>query len=112
MNSPTFDGAVVAVNMFSLLPGVDVSAFERFSADLDRPTCLAFDQIVTSFDVYRVAVAPDGEPADVVEIMHVTDWALWEQVRDHDPAFRPVMEGFVALVDLSTVRTWFTHPLH
>lgn len=111
MSSPAFEGEVFAVNMFSLRPGVEHAEFERFSTDLDRPTCLAFGHIVKSFDVYLVSSAPDGAPADVIEIMHVTDWAAWEKVRDHDPAFAPVMDGFTTLVDVSTVRTWFTRAL-
>jgi hypothetical protein len=108
MSSPAFEGEVFAVNMFSMLPGVDPADFEHFSTHIDRPTCLAFKDVVKSFDAYRVSVAPDGEPADIVEVMHVADWAAWEQIRDHDPALHPVMEGFDKLVDPSTVRTWFT----
>lgn len=102
---------MVSVTMFSLLPGVDLADFERFSTHLDRPTCLAFAEIVKSFEIFRVAVAPDGGPADIVEVMHVADWAAWEQIRDHDPALAPVMERFLELVDISTIRTWLTHPL-
>jgi hypothetical protein len=106
-----FEGDVFAANMFSLLPGVDPAEFERFSTQIDQPTCLAFGDIVKSFAAYRVATAPDGAPADIVEVMHVTDWAAWEQVRDNDPAFTPVMDGFNELVDVTTVRTWFTHAI-
>jgi hypothetical protein len=106
----TSDGDVVAVTMFSLRPGVDWTDFERFSTDLDQPTCLACDA-VQSFHAYRVTSAPDGGRADVVEVMRVRDWDAWEQVRDNDPAFTPVLNRFVELVDVSTVRTWFTHAL-
>ncbi|AQA01809.1 hypothetical protein BVC93_04435 [Mycobacterium sp. MS1601] len=108
MSAP--EGDVVAVTMFCLKPGVDPAEFERFSTELDQPTCLAVD-VVLSFDAYRVTSAPDGSPADVLEVMHVADWAAWEQLRDNDPAFAPVMDGFTRLVDLSTVRTWFTHTI-
>ncbi|MGB3480624.1 MAG: hypothetical protein WBB07_00220 [Mycobacterium sp.] len=111
MSTPAFEGDVFAVNMFSLLPGVDPADFERFSTDIDQPACRAIGDLVKSFDVRRVEVAPDGAPADIIEIMHVSDWAAWEQVRDHDPAFRPVMDRFVELVDLTTVRTWFTRTI-
>ncbi|WP_199253922.1 hypothetical protein [Mycolicibacterium mengxianglii] len=111
MSSPAFDGEVFAVNMFSLLPGADPKEFEHFSTHVDRPTCLAFGDVVKSFDAFRVAVAPDGAPADIVEVMHVADWAKWERLRDNDPAFRPVMDGFNALVDVTTVRTWFTRAI-
>ena len=109
MSSP--GGEVFAVNMFSLLPGVDAKEFENFSNHVDRPTCLAFGDVVKSFDAYLVTTAPDGAPADVVEVMHVTDWAAWEQLRDHDPAFGPVMAGFNSLVDPASVRTWFTRAI-
>lgn len=105
MSAP--DGDVVAITMFSLRPGVDWADFDRFSVYLDQPTCLACDA-VESFEAYRVTSAPDGGRADVVEVMHVRDWAAWERVRDHDPAFAPVMNRFVELVDVTTVRTWFT----
>lgn len=111
MSSCVFDGDVVSVTMFSLLPGVDPGDFEKFSVQLDRPACMGFAEIVKSFDVFRVAVAPDGEPADIVEVMHVADWAAWEQIRDHDAALAPVMKRFIELVDTSTIRTWLTHPL-
>ncbi|MDF2825657.1 MAG: hypothetical protein K0R68_3065 [Mycobacterium sp.] len=107
----TVAGDVVAVTMFSLLPGVDANEFLRFSTDLDQPTCRAFGDVVRSFEVYRVDVAPDGAPADVLEVMHVADWAAWEQIRDHHPAFRPVMHEFTRLVDLTSIRTWFAQPV-
>src|SRR5690349_11546904 len=99
----TSEGDVVAVTTFSLRPGVDWSEFHRFSVELDQPTCLACD-VVRSFAAYRLTSAPDG--VDVMEVMHVRDWAAWEQVRDNDPAFTPVMNRFVELVDVGTVRTW------
>lgn len=104
----TSDGDVVAVTMFSLRPGVEWADFEHFSLHLDQPTCLACE-VVRSFDAYRVTSAPDG--AEVMEVMHVSDWAAWESVRDNDPAFTPVMSRFVELVDVTTVRTWFTQPI-
>jgi hypothetical protein len=99
---------VVAVNLFSMLPGVDPADFERFSTEVDRPTCLAHD-IVRRFEAFRVDEAPDGAPADILEIMEVTDWADWEQLRDTHPTMTPVIDGFNALVDPATVRTYFTH---
>jgi hypothetical protein len=101
---------MIAINLFSMLPGVDPAEFEHFSNTLDRPTCLAHD-VVTGFDAYRVTAAPDGSPADILEVMHVTDWAAWEQLRDNHPAFEPVLEGFNKLVDPATVRTYFVRPI-
>jgi hypothetical protein len=100
---------VVAVNVFSMLPGVDPAEFERFSAEVDRPTCLAHGHIVRRFEAYRVDRAPDGVPADILEVMEVTDWADWERLRDNHPTLKPVIEGFDKLVDPATVRTFFTH---
>jgi hypothetical protein len=100
---------VVAVNLFSMLPGVDPSEFERFSTEVDRPTCLAHSDIVRRFEAFRVNDAPDGAPADILEVMEVTDWADWEILRDHHPTLKPVIEGFNALVDPTTVRTYFTN---
>jgi hypothetical protein len=102
-------GEVYAINLFAMLPGIDPAEFERFSGEVDRPICLSFGDVVKGFDAYRVAVGVDGAPADIVEVMHVSDWATWEQLRDNDPAFHPVMEGFTKLVDPATVRTYFTH---
>lgn len=102
---------VVAVNLFSMLPGVDPAEFERFSTEVDRPTCLAHHHIVRRFDAFRVNAAPDGSPADILEVMEVTDWADWEELRDNDPSMKPVIEGFDKLVDPTTVRTYFTHAI-
>jgi hypothetical protein len=100
---------VVAVNLFSMLPGVDPADFERFSTEVDRPTCLAHGAVVRRFDAYRVDEAPDGAPADILEVMEVTDWAAWEKLRDTHPTMKPVTDGFDELVDPATVRTYFTH---
>lgn len=105
------DRSVVAVNLFSMLPGVDPADFERFSTEVDRPTCLAHHHIVRRFEAFRVNDAPDGAPADILEVMEVTDWAEWEQLRDNHPSMKPVIEGFDKLVDPATVRTYFTHAI-
>ncbi|MGV9802113.1 hypothetical protein ACWDTP_29110 [Mycobacterium sp. NPDC003449] len=102
---------VVAVNLFSMLPGVDPAEFERFSTEVDRPTCLAHGDIVRRFEAFRVNDAPDGAPADILEIMEVSDWTDWEQLRDNHPTLKPVIEGFDALVDPATVRTYFTNAI-
>ena len=104
-------GPVFAINLFSMLPGVDPAEFEHFSNTVDRPTCLAHNDVVIGFDAYRVSAAPDGAPADILEVMHVADWAAWEQIRDNHPSMEPVMEGFNKLVDPATVRTYFTRPI-
>jgi hypothetical protein len=101
--------SVIAVNLFSMLPGVDPADFERFSTEVDRPTCLSHRDIVRRFEAYRVDHAPDGAPADILEVMEVSDWAAWEQLRDTHPSLRPVTDGFDKLVDPATVRTYFTH---
>ncbi|WP_422745740.1 hypothetical protein ACN27E_25315 [Mycobacterium sp. WMMD1722] len=103
--------SVIAVNMFSMLPGVDPADFERFSTDVDRPTCLAHGDIVRRFEAFRVSAAPDGAPADILEVMEVTDWADWERLRDNHPTMKPVIDGFNALVDPASVRTYFTHAI-
>ncbi|KAA0094123.1 hypothetical protein CIW49_25825 [Mycolicibacterium sp. P1-18] len=100
---------VVAVNLFSMLPGVDPADFEAFSTEVDRPTCLSHRDVVRRFDAFRVTTAPDGAPADILEVMEVTDWAAWERLRDTHPTMKPVTEGFDQLVDPATVRTYFTH---
>jgi hypothetical protein len=102
---------VIAINLFSMLPGVDPAAFEHFSNTVDRPTCLAHRDVVRGFDAYRILQAPDGAPADILEVMHVADWSTWEQIRDTDPSMRPVMDGFNELVDPASVRTYFTRPI-
>jgi hypothetical protein len=100
---------VVAVNLFSMLPGVNPADFESFSTEVDRPTCLAHGDVVRRFDAYRVDEAPDGAPADILEVMEVTDWAAWEKLRDTHPTMKPVTDGFDELVDPASVRTYFTH---
>jgi hypothetical protein len=39
------DGRVCAINLLPLKAGARVADFERFSADLDQPTCLAQDVV-------------------------------------------------------------------
>ena len=100
-------GAVSAINMFSLRPGVSAEQFAAFSAELDRPTCLAFD-VVESFEVYLVdRDGPAG--VDVVEVMTVRSWPEWEAVRDGAPELQPVVERFGELVEPDSVSTLFTH---
>jgi hypothetical protein len=96
---------VSAVNTFRLRPGVTAEQFARFSAELDRPTCLAFD-VVLGFEVYLV----DGKDAatDVVEIMTVSSWPEWERVRDSSPELKPVVEKFIELVQPGSVSTLLT----
>ena len=93
---------VSAVNTFRLRSGVTAEQFERFSADLDRPTCLAFDEVL-DFEVY---LAEDGA---VVEIMTVSSWPEWERVRDSSPELKPVVERFDELVEPGSVTTLLTH---
>jgi hypothetical protein len=99
---------VSAINTFSLRPHVTAEEFDAFSRELDRPACLALDE-VESFDVYLVDRGPSGGTGvDVVEVMTVTDWAAWEQVRDTAPALAPVTARFAELVDESTVTTYLS----
>ena len=103
--------AVSAINTFSLKPHVTVEEFDRFSREVDRPACLALDE-VESFEVYLVDPRPGGSAAgarvDVVEVMTVRDWAAWEHARDHAPELAPVTARFAELVDESTVTTYLT----
>jgi hypothetical protein len=97
---------ISAVNTFSLRPGVTIAEFEKFSVELDRPTCLAFD-VVQSFEVFLVD--RDGaNGVDVVEIMTVTSWPEWERVRDGAPQLKAVVERFDELVEPGSVSTLFT----
>ena len=104
---------VSAVNTFRLRSGVTAEQFERFSADLDRPTCLAFD-VVLDFEVYLVDGASEatgnveGEGTNVVEIMTVSSWPEWERVRDSSPELKPVVERFDELVEPGSVATLLT----
>jgi hypothetical protein len=94
---------VSAVNTFRLRSGVTAEQFERFSADLDRPTCLAFD-VVLDFEVYLA----DGSSVTVVEVMTVSSWPEWERVRDSSPELKPVVERFDELVEPGSVTTLMT----
>jgi hypothetical protein len=97
---------VSAVNTFRLRPGVSTAEFERFSVELDRPTCLAFD-VVQSFEVYLVD-RDESTGVDVIEIMTVTSWPEWERVRDGAPQLKAVVERFDELVEPGSVSTLFT----
>jgi hypothetical protein len=94
---------VTAINTFRLRPGVGAADFEKFSQQLDRPACLAFD-VVLEFDVYL----SDGTPVDVIEIMTVASWTEWEAVRDGAPELQPVVSRFDELVEPGSVTTVFT----
>ena len=98
--------AVSAVNMFRLRPGVSAAEFEKFSAELDRPRCLAFD-VVLDFEVFLVEGADSSGP-DVVEVMTVASWPEWERIRDGAPELKPVLERFDELVEPGSVSTVFT----
>lgn len=100
--------AVTAINTFSLKPHVAAEEFDRFSRELDRPACLALDE-VESFEVYLVD-HDHGRPGavDVVEVMTVRDWAAWELARDTAPTLAPVTARFADLVDEGTVTTYLT----
>jgi hypothetical protein len=111
MSQPDPSHDVIAINLFSMAPGIDPAEFERFSNEVDRPTCLAFGDVVKGFDAYRVVGRPDDPAADIVEVMQVSDWPTWEKLRDNDPAFAPVMDGFNKLVDPNSVRTIFARPI-
>lgn len=93
--------SVSAVNTFRLRSGVTADQFERFSADLDRPTCLAFD-VVLGFEVYL------GEDGNVVEIMTVSSWPEWERIRDSSPELKPVVQRLDELVEPGSVTTLLT----
>jgi hypothetical protein len=100
-----------AVNTFRLRAGVSAEQFEKFSAELDRPTCLALD-VVLEFDVF-FAERTEAEPADpsgidVVEIMTVTSWPEWERIRDTAPELKPVVAKFDELVESGSVSTLLT----
>jgi hypothetical protein len=98
---------VYAINLLGLRPGVDVRRFERFSAELDQPVCLAQD-VVEGFDAFAVTHRTEAAPSvDIVEVMHVRSWKEWERVRDGLEALEPVTAAFDELVEPSTVRTLF-----
>ena len=97
--------AVSAINMFRLRPGVSPEEFERFSAELDRPTCLGFD-VVVGFEVF-LTERTDSSSVDVVEVMTVTSWPEWEKVRDEAPELEAVVRRFDQLVEPGSVSTLF-----
>ncbi|WP_370332489.1 hypothetical protein [Mycolicibacterium hippocampi] len=97
--------AVSAINMFRLRPGVSPEEFERFSVELDRPTCLGFD-VVVGFEVF-LTERTDSSSFDVVEVMTVTSWPEWEKVRDEAPELEAVVARFDQLVEPGSVSTLF-----
>jgi len=102
--------SVSAINTFSLRPHVTAEEFDEFSREVDRPACLALDE-VESFEVYLVEHGLGGSGGvDVVEVMTVRDWDAWVEARDHAPSLAPVTMRFSELVDESTVTTYLTRP--
>ena len=105
------EGRVCAINFLPLKEGVALEEFERFSTELDQPTCLAQD-VVEGFDAYAVRHRDGEAPAfDVIEVMTVGDWAEWERVRDGLEEMKPVIEAWDQLVDGDGARTVFATPI-
>lgn len=110
--------AVSAINTFRLRPGVGAEQFERFSAELDRPTCLAFD-VVLGFDVYLADGASEATGdvgasegrITVVEVMTVSSWTEWQRLLESAPELKPVIERFDELVEPGSVSTLLTREL-
>jgi hypothetical protein len=107
--------AVSAINTFRLRPGVGAEQFERFSAELDRPTCLAFDAVL-GFDVYLAdgaseATGDDRASITVVEVMTVSSWTEWQRLLESAPELKPVIERFDELVEPGSVSTLLTREL-
>jgi hypothetical protein len=99
--------ADIAINLIPLRPGVPRDEFVRFSATVDQPICLAQD-VVHRFDAFAVVHRDPGAPSvDIVEVMEVSSWERWVEVRDNLAAMKPVIEGFERLVDPGSVRTIF-----
>ena len=97
----------VAINLIPLRPGVAQHEFERFSAEVDQPICLAQD-VVLGFDAFAVVRRYPGAPAvDIVEVMELSSWDRWVDVRDNLEGMKPVTLGFERLVDPAAVRTLF-----
>jgi hypothetical protein len=105
------EGRICAINFLPLKQGAAIGDFEKFSAELDQPTCLAQD-VVEGFDAYAVTRRGEGAPAfDIVEVMTVRSWSEWEKVRDGLADMAPVIEGFDQLIDGDGVRTLFATPI-
>ena len=105
------EGRICAINLLPLKPGAALADFERFSAEIDQPTCLAQD-VVEGFDAYAVARRDPGGPAfDIVEVMTVRSWSEWERVRDGMAELKPITERFDQLIDGDGVRTLFATPI-
>jgi hypothetical protein len=107
--------AVSAINTFRLRPGVGAEQFEQFSAELDRPTCLAFD-VVLGFDVYLAdgaseATGNDDASITVLEVMTVSSWTEWQRLLESAPELKPVIERFDELVEPGSVSTLLTRQL-
>jgi hypothetical protein len=102
--------AVSAINTFRLRPGVGADEFERFSAELDRPTCLAFD-VVLGFDVYLADDDDGASGITVVEVMTVSSWTEWQRLLESAPELKPVIERFDELVEPGSVSTLLTREL-
>jgi hypothetical protein len=105
------EGRICAINFLPLKQGAAIGDFEKFSAELDQPTCLAQD-VVEGFDAYAVTRRGDDAPAfDIVEVMTVRSWSEWERVRDGLADMGPVTRGFDQLIDGDGVRTLFATPI-
>jgi hypothetical protein len=99
-------GGEFAINLIPVRPG-HAEGFRRFSAELDQPTLLAQD-VVLGVDAYAVTRRDEGAPSvDIVEVMHVTSWDEWVEVRDGSEALKPVTAAFEEHADPTAGRTLF-----
>ncbi len=103
----------LVINTFRMGPGISSNQFANFSARVDQPTLLAHSDLVKRFNVHQVQHPTEGSPlgVDIVEIMEVSDWSRWVEVRDQHPSLKPVISGFDDLVDLDSVRSSFVVPV-
>jgi hypothetical protein len=105
------EGRICAINLLPLKSSAEIADFERFSAEIDQPTCLAQD-VVEGFDAYAVTRRDPGAPAfDIVEVMTVRSWSEWERVRDGMEELKPITDRFDQLIDGDGVRTLFATPI-
>jgi hypothetical protein len=106
------ENVTVVINMFRMRAGESVDSFAEFSAEADQPVCLAHSAVVKGFKAYRLSGASATEfAADIIEVMEVSDLAEWENIRDNDPSFRPLVQRFEELVDPDSVRSTVCIPI-
>jgi REDY-like protein HapK/Polyketide cyclase / dehydrase and lipid transport len=103
---PVAAGSPVLITGLKLKDGVTPEQYERFAAEVDKPTCERELRSIRAWHVHRVQVEPGAEqpPFDYVEVVQLTD--LGQFAEDlKSPVVERLGAGLAPLVEEPTMYT-------